>query len=285
MIPTRQVDTPNVSPLRARLDSLTLHASEGSAMAYLQGASQEARETLQGVSRNPLTVSVSLALCLLHATAAGLALWSAPYLALGGGAPPPALALFLAAAALASAPLAGTCAGALLCDRLDGFKAGRHAAALRAACGFVAAAALCGPLSGRCSSFLARLALVSLWLSAAGALLPISTGVLMTSMPSYLRSFSSASSAVAFHLLGFAVVPGVVVGLMSCFSRPQEGLVFGVELSFWLTMPAAIVILWAYAREPKGLAPAPAGLSGVDDLTFADITYELSRRRMGTSPL
>jgi len=283
LIPTTQVEVANVASLRARLDSLSLHPAEGSQLGHLRSVFREMREMMQGVSRNPLTISVSTTLCFLHSTAAGLALWAAPYLALGSSAPPPAASLLCAAVALASAPLVGTYAGAVLCDRFEGFKAGHQAAALRVACAFVALAAIAGPLSGGAAAFGSRLAVVCLWLFGAGAFLPISAGVLMTSMPSYLRSFSSVSSLLMFHLLSFAIVPCIGAALMGCFKKPHEGLVFGVCFALWSTLPAAVLLLMAYAREPKCVAPV--GLACADDLALSDIGYELSRRRMSTTPL
>jgi len=276
-IPAQQVDVADVASLRARLDSLTPHTGDGGS------AARELHEMMQGVSRNPLNVSLSATLCFLYSTAAGLALWSAPYLALTGGAPGPLATLLVVAVTLSTAPAVGTYAGALLCDRLDGFRAGRHAVALRVASGFIVLAAIPGPLSAGVHSFGPRLLLIWVWLLGAGAFLPISAGILMTSMPSYLRSFSTASSSLVFHLLGFTVVPVVSAVLMSCFGRPDEGLDFGVCFSLWMTVPAAVLLLLAYAREPKTVPNA--GICGADDLTFSEISYELSRRRMSTAPL
>lgn len=180
-------------------------------------------------------------------------------------------------------PMFGTYIGALLCDRLEGFKAGHHSSALRVACAFLVVAAIPAPVNGGVSGFGPRLSIISLWLFGAGAFLPICAGVIMTSMPSYLRSFSAALSTLVIHLLSFAVLPIVCGGLMSCFSRAEEGLAFGVALSLWMTVPAAALLLLAYVREPKGVIPM--GISGADDLTFSEISYELSRRRMSTAPL
>mmetsp|Transcript_53336 Transcript_53336/g.150349 ORF Transcript_53336/g.150349 Transcript_53336/m.150349 type:complete len:520 (+) Transcript_53336:232-1791(+) len=300
LIPAQQVDAANISTLRARLDSLTLYpAAEGSQLGHnIQSLFRETREMMQGVSRNPLNVWLSLTMCLLHSTAAGLALWAAPYLALSSGAPAPMAVLLISATTLACAPTLGTYAGALACDRLDGFKAGHHAAALRVACVFLALAALAGPISNGVTSFGARLALVAFWLLSTGAILPIVAGVLMTSMPSYLRSFYSASSLLMFHLISFAIIPTISALVMGWYhrlphgekpsgaevrERNGEGLDFGVGLAMWTTVPAAVLLLLAYAREPKCVAPV--GLAGVDDLTFSDISYELSRRRISTAPL
>mmetsp|Transcript_53953 Transcript_53953/g.101179 ORF Transcript_53953/g.101179 Transcript_53953/m.101179 type:complete len:496 (+) Transcript_53953:33-1520(+) len=283
IIPTSQVDAANPT-LTARLDALSLHSPDGAQLGRLQNLAREFREMLQSVNRNPLTMSLSSVLCLLHATGAGLALWAAPYLALSDGAPSPLVSLSLAALALSCCPVAGIYIGALACNRADGFKAGMHAVALRVACAFATLAALCAPLNSASSSFVLRLFLLAGWLFSAGALLPISVGLLMTSMPSYLRSFSSASTVLVLHVVSFSVIPGAAAVLMGFFIRPEKGLCFGVGLVLWATLPAAILLLFAYAREPKGTGPA-GSLSGVDDLTFSDISYELARRRMSTSPL
>ncbi len=70
---------------------------------------------------------------------------------------------------------------------------------------------------------------------------------------------------------------------MGCFIRPEKALNFGVSLAFWTTTPAAILLIFTYAREPKG--SGPSSLSGVDDLSLGDVSYELARRRMSTAPL
>jgi MFS family permease len=275
-IPAAQVEVANISTLRARIDSLTNNAGDG-------GMVRESREMLQGISRNPLNLTISITLIFLHATAAGLSLWSGPYLASSPYAPPPLWSILIAMTTLVAMPMVGTYIGALLCDRLEGFKAGHHASALRVACAFLVLAAIPGPVSSAASNFGLRLAIIALWLFGAGAFLPICAGVLMTSMPSYLRSFSTASSTFVIHLLSFALLPAVCGSLMSCFSQPAEGLSFGVGLTLWMTMPAAVLLLLAYVREPKSVLPM--GLAGADDLTFSEIGYELSRRRMSTTPL
>jgi len=282
-IPASQVEVSSLSSSRVRLDSLTLCPAEGSQIGTLHAVLREMRESLAGISRNPLTVSLTATLCFLHSTAAGLSLWAAPYLAKSPGAPSELAVMLLVALTFAVCPMVGTYVGAILCDRVQGFKAGHHAAALRIACSFIAIAALAGPLSGSTNSFVTRLLLLGFWMTCVGAFLPISAGMLMTSMPSYLRSFASASSVFLFHLLSFAIVPFVSSMMMSCFDTVYEGLSFGVCCAFWMTVPAAILLVLAYAREPK--SGVPTGLSGVDDLTFSDITSELSRRRMSTTPL
>eukprot|EP00747_Dinoflagellata_sp_TGD_P168756 gnl/TRDRNA2_/TRDRNA2_195906_c0_seq1.p1 gnl/TRDRNA2_/TRDRNA2_195906_c0~~gnl/TRDRNA2_/TRDRNA2_195906_c0_seq1.p1 ORF type:complete len:517 (+),score=84.62 gnl/TRDRNA2_/TRDRNA2_195906_c0_seq1:49-1599(+) len=281
LIPAMQIDVSNIASLRARLDSLTLHPTEG--LPDVHSLVRELREMLQGLWRNPLYVSLTTTLCFLHATAAGLVLWAAPYLAVSSAAPPPIVSLIFTALSLAAMPVIGTYAGALLCDRLGGFQSGQHSAALRVGCGFVGMAALAGPLCGGAGSFGGRLMLLWLWLFGAGAFLPISAGVLMTSMPSYLRSFSAASSVLMFHIIGFAVVTSFTSTIMGCFGTPDEGLAFGVCFVLWLTAPAAVLLILAYMKEPKNAGPI--GLAGADDLTFSEINYELSRRRVSTTPL
>lgn len=282
VVPAAQVDVANIAPPRTRLDSLTLFPAEGS-QGYFQNFVREMREMVQGVSRNPLNSSLTSTLCLLQYTSVALALWTAPYLALSAGAPSPLATLFVAALLLVLVPTAGTYAGALICNRMDGFKAGHHAVALRVACVFITLASLTGPISGSTESFVARLCLIAFWLFCAGAFLPISSGVLMTSMPSYLRSFSTASLTLMYQVISYSIAQAVVTGLMSWFIRPVEALRFGMSVALWATAPAAGLLVLAYAREPKGVVAG--GLSGVDDLTFSDISYELSRRRMSTSPL
>lgn len=44
-------------------------------------------------------------------------------------------------------------------------------------------------------------------------------------------------------------------------------------LALWATVLAALLLLVAYAREPKGSGPEPR-LSGVDDLNFSEVSYE-----------
>lgn len=282
-VPLAQVDLSNATSLSARLDSATsLSAPEG---WKLQNVLRELREMLQGMNRNPLTMSLSSTLCLLHFIAAFLALWGAPYLAESAwGAPSPAVAVVLLAVALCVLPTLGTLVGALVCERQEGFKAGMHAVALRLACGFVALGALCGPLSSALEGFYPRLLLLGVWLFSAGALLPICVGLLMTSMPSYLRSFSAASMFLMLHVLSFAAAPLLLTLLMTMFVRPAKGLDFGVGLALWATVLAALLLLVAYAREPKGSGPEPR-LSGVDDLNFSEVSYEVARRRVSTPPL
>lgn len=98
-----------------------------------------------------------------------------------------------------------------------------------------------------------------------------------------LRSFNATSMFLALHVISFAVAPSIVAILMGCFIHPEKGLNFGVSLAFWATTPAAILLMVTYAREPK--SSGPSSLSGVDDLTLADVSYELARRRMSTAPL
>eukprot|EP00933_Yihiella_yeosuensis_P015369 TRINITY_DN13425_c1_g1_i1.p1 TRINITY_DN13425_c1_g1~~TRINITY_DN13425_c1_g1_i1.p1 ORF type:complete len:511 (+),score=55.23 TRINITY_DN13425_c1_g1_i1:195-1535(+) len=284
IIPAVQVDVSNISALRTRLDSVSLHPAEASQLGHIHSWIREMKEMLQGASRNPLTVSLTSTLVVLQATAFGLAIWAAPYLALGDAAPSPMVSLLTAAFLLSLMPAAGTCAGALFCERLDGFKAGHHAVALRVACSFIGLAALAGLASGWAKSFLVRMLIIAVWLFGAGAFLPISVGILMTCMPSYLRSFSSSSSVLAFHVFSFALVPMFISGSMNCFSVPEKGLNFGIGLLLSITVPVAVLLLCSYLREPRGCAPA-SSLSSVDDLSFGDISYELARRRMSTAPL
>jgi MFS family permease len=278
--PAIQVNISNIESLRVRLDSLSLHPADG-------GLVRESRELLRGIGRNPLNLSLSITLVLLHATAAGLKLWSAPYLAFSitGVVDKSAYSVSMPSVVimLATAPMLGTYIGALICDRLEGFKAGHHASALRVACVFVVVAAVIAWLIEFVNGFGPRLSLIALWFFCAGAFLPICTGVLMTSMPSYLRSFSTAASNTVLHLVSFAVFPLICGAIMRIFFDLKKAMTFGVVFSLWMTVPAAILLVITYAVEPK--SSNPTGLSGADDLSFNEIGYELSRRRMTTTPL
>eukprot|EP00435_Cladocopium_sp_Y103_P065589 s401_g27.t1 len=154
---------------------------------------------------------------------------------------------------------------------------------LTISCAFAVLAAMCGPLNSAAEGFLARFLLLCLWLFCCGSLLPILCALLMTSMPSYLRSFNATSMFLMVHLLSFTVAPVMVTLLMGCFVRPEKALNFGVALAFWATTPAAILLIFTYAREPK--SSGPSSLSGVDDLSISDVSYELARRRISTVPL
>ena len=55
----------------------------------------------------------------------------------------------------------------------------------------------------------------------------ICCALLMTSMPSYLRSFNAASMFLILHLLSYAVAPTIVTILMGCFIRPEKALNLG----------------------------------------------------------
>ncbi|CAL1166316.1 unnamed protein product [Cladocopium goreaui] len=277
--PQVQVDVPTRIQT-ARMDCLTLQGAESSG---LQNLLREMRDMIQGMNRNPLTLSLSSTLCILHAIGALLLLWSAPYLFLSADAPSGLWTQILSALVFSSLPSLGCYVGAICCSRMQGFKAGMHATALRISCAFAVLAAMCGPLNSAAEGFLARFLLLCLWLFCCGCLLPILCALLMTSMPSYLRSFNATSMFLMLHLLSFSVAPLLVTLLMGCFLRPEKALNFGVALAFWATTPAAILLIFTYAREPK--SSGPSSLSGVDDLSISDVSYELARRRISTVPL
>ena len=53
----------------------------------------------------------------------------------------------LSALVFSSLPSLGCYVGAICCSRMQGFKAGMHATALRISCAFAVLAAMCGPLN------------------------------------------------------------------------------------------------------------------------------------------
>ncbi|KAF4649468.1 hypothetical protein FOL47_002059, partial [Perkinsus chesapeaki] len=84
----------------------------------------------------------------------------------------------------------------------------------------------------------------ALWvcLFAGGSLMPICVGVLMTTVPAYMRSFSSAFSMLIYNMFGYFLAPFLSGVVMDRFGSPDnvedssQALIYGWRLVTWWSL-------------------------------------------------
>merc|ERR1719473_732354 len=100
----------------------------------------------------------------------------------------------------------------------------------------------------------------------------------MMSVPSYTRSFSCAVSSMLYGLLGSCLSP-VLSGVLMDVIDGQAGLLAGFRLVLWWSVLAILFLGLALTRAHRE-PPKESVLSGAEDLSREDVSYEMARRRI-----
>lgn len=158
----------------------------------------------------------------------------------------------------ATGPLLGVLAGGWLVDRAGGYS--NHPRCLRVLANYtVVGVALAAGIALADSAWVAVL-LIWLLLVVGGAVLAPATGVLLTAVPTSVRTFASAISMMAYNLLGYCLAPLLAGGVIELY-----GVRSGFRLVVSWVVFSCLFLFLAICAADGAEARALGGEEGLDD--------------------
>eukprot|EP01134_Creolimax_fragrantissima_P007506 CFRG7506T1 len=203
------------------------------------------KESLGAVFHNRVYIMCTSGLCSLYFVVTGLQMWITEYLTIYLKQNKNVVVTAFSAVC-ATAPICGVLVGGHVLDRWGGYK-GPSGAVL---------ATRTSTILGICSVCFALIFVLvdifgviifTIWmlLFLGGAIVPLATGVIVSSVPRHVRSFAASFSTMMYHLLGYFLGPTVVGGVADAFG--------GVEWGMRICMSASVFgvgffgLAWYYA--------------------------------------
>ncbi|KAF4729791.1 hypothetical protein FOZ63_029002, partial [Perkinsus olseni] len=187
---------------------------------------------------------MTFALCALYFVVTGIQYWVMQYCMVIFHVSRIAVVLFFTVVS-STAPTLGVWFGGWSCDKLGGYKGGSQLISLKLSLCFALISAV-RRIMAIASSMVTDIETFvgALWicLFAGGSLMPICVGVLMTTVPAYMRSFSSAFSMLIYNLFGYFLAPFLSGVVMDRFGSPAslegstQALVYGWRLVTWWSL-------------------------------------------------
>ncbi len=145
-----------------------------------------------------------------------------------------------------TAPLLGVLVGGTIADRYGGYKGKNTARALKM-CVMFGFVSFCFAFP---MGFLYQLIylVVLLWtfLFFGAAIIPIGTGVMISSVPKDCQATSSSLSQLIFNLGGYFFAPMLTGFVMDSFINKRNGFVWGMRVVFWWVIISLIMFLISY---------------------------------------
>ncbi len=204
------VNSSNTSSSRPRADSLSSSKSRvDSLLQYVEGRDGAARlsigKQLRILFRSKVFTYTSLALCSLFFVVTGIQVWITKYLQIAVKADYGTI-IWMFTLTSATAPTLGVFFGGWFCENLGGYRGEEGLArASKLVCCFALLAVGSAAPAGFYRDLNIIITLIWFLLFWGGAIMPTATGLILSSVPVSLRSFSSAVSMFLYNMLGYAL--------------------------------------------------------------------------------
>eukprot|EP00744_Colponema_vietnamica_P005024 GILI01007410.1.p1 GENE.GILI01007410.1~~GILI01007410.1.p1 ORF type:complete len:579 (+),score=197.95 GILI01007410.1:84-1820(+) len=210
---------------------------------------------LKLIFSNKIFMCTVFSLCSLFFVVTGIQFWITEYLLrFIVHDKPVVLAVFAAVAA--TGPTVGVFMGGFIVDRMGGYKGAKGTlVALKCCVVFAILSCVTGIPAGYIFNFPIMISLIWLLLAFGGAILPAATGVIMSSVPLYMRSFSSAVSMLIYNVLGYAggsFLPGIVMDATA--GQPGGGLLLGFRIVLYWAIFGFLGVLGCHHFAKKAVA-------------------------------
>ena len=200
------------------------------------------------VLSNHLYLSVTFGLCSIYFIVTGIQFWMTAYLIkIIHGEPIKVVLTF--SFTTVTAPLAGILMGGAFADRYGGYKGNNTYKAIKmcAAFGFISFV-FAFPL-GFLYSFVYVTILLWAFLFFGAAIVPVTTGIMISVVRKECQATSSSLSQLIFNLCGYFLSPFLTGFIMDFFDDKREGFIWGIRVVFWWVIFAMISLVSAWLME------------------------------------
>ena len=186
-----------------------------------------------------------------------------------------------------TAPLSGVIFGGTLSDKYGGYKGKYETKALQMCTAFGILAFFFGIPMGFMFQITYLSVLLWTFLFFGAAIIPIATGIMISSVPKDCQATSSSISQLVFNLFGYFSSPMVTGFIMDIFEDEKLGMIWGMRvIFFWVSI--ALIFIWAsylvsYGNNKRIVNGVTEGSSMLDDNSMKEnlsnfMKLEINRR-------
>ena len=197
------------------------------------------------VLTTPLYISITLGLCSIYFIVTGIQFWMTKYLIeiLGGE---PILVNTLFSIISVTAPLSGVILGGTFSDKYGGYKGENAIKAIKICIAFGLISFVFAFPMGFLFQIIYLCILLWTFLFFGAAIIPIGTGIMISSVQKDCQATSSSISQLIFNLLGYFFSPMLTGYIMDRFVDKRQGFIWGMRVVFWWVIFSLIFFILSY---------------------------------------
>ena len=197
------------------------------------------------VLSNTLYVTITLGMTSLYFIVTGIQFWITKYLIEILNTDPLIVNIIFSLISI-TAPLFGVLFGGTISDKYGGYKGKNETKAIQMCVAFgLVSFVFAFPLG-----FLFQIVYLSilLWtfLFFGATMIPIGTGVMISSVPKDCQATSSSISQLVFNLFGYFCSPMITGFIMDRFDDEKQGFIWGMRVVFWWVIIALMFFIISY---------------------------------------
>ena len=237
------------------------------------------------VLTNPLYLTVTFGLCSIYFIVTGIQFWMTEYM-IGILGIQPVIVVIVFSLTSVTAPLSGVFVGGVFADKYGGYKGKNIVKAIKlcVAFGFISFV-FAFPMGFLFDLFYLT---VLLWtfLFFGAAIIPVGTGIMISSVRKDCQATSSSLSQLIFNLFGYFFSPILTGFIMDNFEDRRIGFIWGMRVVFWWVIFALIflIISWivAYRKYKSGIDSEEKDLVEDEEMgeNMGEIMHLEIRRRL-----
>ena len=197
------------------------------------------------VLTTPLYISITLGMCSIYFIVTGIQLWMTKYLIeiLEGEQ---LLVNTIFSIISITAPLSGVILGGTFSDQYGGYKGENAIKAVKMCIAFGFISFIFAFPMGFLFQLIYLCILLWTFLFFGAAIIPIGTGIMISSVPKDCQATSSSISQLIFNLLGYFSSPMLTGYIMDRFIDKRQGFIWGMRVIFWWVIFSLIFFILSY---------------------------------------
>ena len=197
------------------------------------------------VLKNKLYVALTLGMSSIYFIVTGIQFWITKYLIEILKADQLVVNITFSLISI-TAPLSGVLFGGTVSDKYGGYKGRNETKALQMCVGFAIVAFIFSFPMGFLFQIFYLSVLLWTFLFFGASIIPIATGIMISTVPKDCQATSSSISQLIFNLFGYFCSPMITGFIMDSFEDKNQGFIWGMRVIFWWAIICLICFITSY---------------------------------------
>ena len=197
------------------------------------------------VLTTPLYLTITFGLCSIYFIVTGIQFWMTAYL-IRILEIDPVTVVILFSVTTVTAPLFGVIMGGIFADNYGGYKGKNSVKAMKLCCAFGFVSFVFAFPLGFLFSIIYVITLLWFFLFFGAAIIPVGTGLMISSVRKDCQATSSSLSQLTFNLFGYFFSPILTGYIMDKFTDKKEGFIWGMRIIFWWVIFALFFMICSF---------------------------------------
>jgi sugar phosphate permease len=197
------------------------------------------------VMKNKLYVALTLGMSSIYFIVTGIQFWITKYLIEILKADQLVVNITFSLISI-TAPLSGVLFGGTVSDKYGGYKGRNETKALQMCVGFAIVAFIFSFPMGFLFQIFYLSVLLWTFLFFGASIIPIATGIMISTVPKDCQATSSSISQLIFNLFGYFCSPMITGFIMDSFEDRNQGFIWGMRVTFWWAIICLLCFVIGY---------------------------------------